>query len=184
MSENKEWRTAWLLFCSTGEYFFGEPGVAPDIIILNLEDCRCRSIASVCHHHLELGRLQVASDLRAEARENVDFRDADSAARVRFRPRGDPVGDACTACLCRHGRFRLSAGIWEQWLQLLRARDVKAGQVILLGPIDDAACSLLGMPSQGLRSEDQVASIVLDSESAVCNRGGKFVLDTAPGTRS
>ena len=93
----------------------------------------------MCHHHLELGRLQVASDLRAEARENVDF-GAESYGRVLFRPRGDPVGAACTACPGRHGCFRLPAGIWGQRLQLLLARDVKAGQVILLGPIDDATC--------------------------------------------
>ena len=38
--------------------------------------------------------------------------------------------------------------------------------------------------NQGLRSEGQAASTVLDSESTVLSRGGKFVLDTAPGTRS
>ena len=108
----------------------------------------------MCHHHLELGRLQVTSDLRAEARENVDFGDAEPCARVRFRPRDDPVGGACTACPCRHGSFRLPAGIWDQRLQLLFARDVKAIQVILLGPIDDATCKPLGMPNQILRSED------------------------------
>ena len=122
---------------STDEYFW-RGGI--DSIILNLEDCRCRSITLACHHHLELGRLQVASDLRAEARADVDFRSAEPYARVRFRPRGDPVGDACTACPCRHGRFRLPAGIWDQRLELPFARDVKAGQVILLGPIDDATC--------------------------------------------
>ena len=120
----------------------------------------------MCQHHLELGRLQVASDLRAEARENVDFvAELKLYGRVRFRPRDDPVGDACTACPGRHGCFRLPAGIWEQRLQLLLARDVKASQVILLGTVDDATCQPLGMQSQILRSvlEEQVASIVLDS---------------------
>ena len=38
--------------------------------------------------------MQVTSDLRAEARENVDFGDAGPYARVRFRPCADPVGGA------------------------------------------------------------------------------------------
>ena len=42
----------------------------------------------------------------------------------------------------------------------------------------------LGMPSQRLRSEGKVSSIVLDSKPTVRSRGGRFVLDTAPGTRS
>ena len=67
--------TLWASCCCSAQQTStsGEPVVASDIIILNLEDCRCRSITLVCHHHLELGRSQVASDLRAEARENVDL---------------------------------------------------------------------------------------------------------------